>query len=237
MNLENIGMLESAAEYLADLLAEIVFVGGATVELWITDPAAPEFRPTDDIDVIVEVTTRRAYFEFEERVQETGFKHDPESGVICRFEHRYSGLLLDLMPTESSIVGFTNHWQSEAFAHAAERVLPSGRAIRVVPPPYLLATKLEAYASRGKGDLYGSRDFGDVIALIDGREELLGEISKASEPLRAYIASQLDGLSRHSDFDAGVEGALPMGSETRERAEQVVRPRIDDLILQGRSLA
>lgn len=168
-------------------------------------------------------------------MQAVRFKHDQESGVICRFKHRDSGLVLDLMPTESSILGFTNHWQFEAFAHAAERVLPSGQAIRVVPPPYLLATKLEAFASRGKGDLYGSRDFGDVIALIDGREELLREVSDASEPLRTYIADQLDELSHHPDFDAGVEGALPLGPETRGRAEQVVLPRIDKIIRAGRS--
>lgn len=36
-------------------------------------------------------------------------------------------------------------------------------------PPCLLATKLEAFKSRGREDLLGSRDFGDVIALIDGR--------------------------------------------------------------------
>lgn len=44
MNLENVRMLELAAEHLSGLLAEVVFVGGATVELWITDQAAPEFR-------------------------------------------------------------------------------------------------------------------------------------------------------------------------------------------------
>jgi hypothetical protein len=45
MNLENLRMLEFAFEHLAELRDEVVFVGGATVELWITDPAAPEFRP------------------------------------------------------------------------------------------------------------------------------------------------------------------------------------------------
>ena len=33
MNLENIRMLELAAEQLGELLEEVVFVGGATVEL------------------------------------------------------------------------------------------------------------------------------------------------------------------------------------------------------------
>lgn len=57
MNLENVGLLELAAKHLGGLLSEVAFVGGATVELWITDDAAPEFRPTDDVDVIVEITT------------------------------------------------------------------------------------------------------------------------------------------------------------------------------------
>ncbi len=65
MNLENVRMLELAAEHLGELLDEVVFVGGATVELWITDEAAPEFRPTDDIDVIVEITTTSDYHRFE----------------------------------------------------------------------------------------------------------------------------------------------------------------------------
>lgn len=46
MNLENLKMLEQAIEHLEPLLNEVVFVGGATVELWVTDEAAPEFRPT-----------------------------------------------------------------------------------------------------------------------------------------------------------------------------------------------
>ena len=120
MNLENIRMLELAAEQLGNLLSEVVFVGGATVELWITDEAAPEFRPTDDVDVIVEITTRRDYHRFERRVREVGFEHDQESGVICRFREPESGLLLDVMPTEASILGFENRWQAAAFPHAVK---------------------------------------------------------------------------------------------------------------------
>lgn len=230
MNLENVRLLELAAEHLGDLLPHVVFVGGATVELWITDEAAPEFRPTDDVDVIVEITTRRAYYRFEKQVRRVGFKNDQRSGVICRYEHPDSGLLLDVMPTDASILGFTNEWQAASFPHAVEVALPSGQKIQAIPPPYLLATKLEAFASRGKGDLYGSRDFGDAIALIDGRDELPTEIADAAEPLRAYVANELEGLSRHADFDSGVEGALPASAESWERAAQVIRPRIHEII-------
>ena len=38
----NVELLELAAAALSDLLAEVVFVGGATIELWITDTGAPD---------------------------------------------------------------------------------------------------------------------------------------------------------------------------------------------------
>jgi hypothetical protein len=93
MNADNAALLESAAEHLGELLGEVAFVGGATVELWITDPAAPEFRPTADVDVMVEIATLSAFHRFEERLRAQRFEHDQESGVICRFRHPDSDLL------------------------------------------------------------------------------------------------------------------------------------------------
>lgn len=229
MNAENTRMLELAAEHLGELVAEVVFVGGATVELWITDEAAPEFRPTDDIDVIVEIATTRDYYRFEERVREVGFENDLESGVICRFKEPRSGLLLDVMPSVVSIVGFENHWQATSFPHAVELALPSGRTIQAIPPPFLMATKLEAFATRGENDFYGSRDFGDVIALIDSREELLAELALAPEDLQTFVAKRLREITRHPNFASGAEGALAAGPQAQERLDQVVMPRIEDL--------
>jgi hypothetical protein len=234
MNIENQRMLEAAAGHLGSLLDEVVFVGGATVELWITDEAAPEFRPTADVDVVVEITSRREYYRFEKRIRAVGFENDAESGVICRFKHPDAGLLLDVMPTEASILGFENRWQAEAFSHAVTLTLPSGQEIRAIPPPFLIATKLEAFSTRGKSDFLASRDFGDVVTLIDGREELAEEIAAAPEPVRAYIGQKLEKLSRHRDFDRGLEGALPSSPEARERVDLVLWPRVKDLIaLQG----
>lgn len=58
-----IDLLEFGHAALGALVEEVVFVGGATIALWITDPAAPPVRVTQDVDVIVEVTSRRAYSE------------------------------------------------------------------------------------------------------------------------------------------------------------------------------
>ncbi|WP_157251706.1 hypothetical protein [Patulibacter americanus] len=88
-------MLDAAAAALGPLAAEVVFVGGATVGVWITDAAAPPPRPT--LDVVVEVASRGRFAEFEERLRNQGFFEDQDSGVICRWQHEASPLILDVM--------------------------------------------------------------------------------------------------------------------------------------------
>jgi hypothetical protein len=107
--------------------------------------------------------------------------------------------------------------------------------IRAVPPAYLLATKLEAFGSGGKGDLLWSRDFEDVITLADRREELVEEVRTAPGELRAYIALELGALLAHDDFDSAAEGALTGGPETQAWFEVVVRPRVEAIVAAGRA--
>jgi hypothetical protein len=68
----SVELLERAATALGPLVDEVVFVGGATIVLWITDPAAPPPRPTVDVDVVVEVTSRLGYERFGERMRGRG---------------------------------------------------------------------------------------------------------------------------------------------------------------------
>jgi len=226
----NIDLVELAASALGELRDEVVFVGGATVELWISDPGAPEFRPTDDVDVVVEVSTRAGYRSFEERLEQREFRHDQESGVICRFRHRPTTLVLDVMPRDPAILGFENRWQEEAVDHSVARELPSHTVIRVIPPVYLLATKLEAFRTRGRGDFLGSRDFNDVVVLIDGRPELVDEVRAAPDSLQRYIASELKRLLDDPRFEGGISGALLPDEASQARRHQVVMPRIQELI-------
>lgn len=101
----SVELLERAAQALEPLLGDVVFLGGASIVLWITDPAAPAPRPTKDVDVVVEVSSRAAFHAFEERLQSLGFKEDQESGIICRWRYRDSDLILDAMPADAAILG------------------------------------------------------------------------------------------------------------------------------------
>ncbi len=221
----SVELLELAADALGDLLAGVVFVGGATVTLWITDPGAPPVRPTIDVDVVVGVTSRRDFYEFGSRLRARGFSEEQEAGVICRWKHS-GGLVLDAMPSDPSILGFANHWQGAGIPKAVERDLPSGARIRALSPPYLLATKLEAFKGRAGGDFLASPDFGDIIALVDGREEVVEEVGSASADVRGYLSAEVTAMLTDPRFEDGLFGALRPDPASQARAGNVVLPRL-----------
>ena len=64
----------------------MVFVGGAIVNLYRTSPTrTPEPRITDDVDCIVEVAPRTAFYQLADELRALGFVHDVASGIICRW--------------------------------------------------------------------------------------------------------------------------------------------------------
>ena len=82
----NLDMVAQVARRLGDLREEVVFLGGAVTALLITDPGAPEIRPTDDVDVIAEVISHAAYGKLSERLRKLQFKEDVEEGApACRW--------------------------------------------------------------------------------------------------------------------------------------------------------
>jgi hypothetical protein len=63
--------------------------------------------------------------------------------------------------------------------------------ILLVTAPYVLATKIEAFRGRGENDYLMSHDLGDIIALVDGRQELAEEVRAELPTLRHYLRDQL----------------------------------------------
>jgi hypothetical protein len=83
---------------------------------------------TYDVDAIVQVTSLVAYHQLSEKLRECGFREDASDGApICRWIAE--GVMLDVMPTESHILGFGNRWYSLAAEHAESVRLPSGHEI------------------------------------------------------------------------------------------------------------
>ena len=190
----NILQLEGAAQALADLLPQVTFVGGCTTALLVDAAAQFGVRHTDDVDAIIDVATRVEYHRFAQALRERGFREDTD-GPICRWlrDTNAGPIKLDVMPTSEALLGFSNRWYKASIAKALLMKLPSGIPIRVVSPPYFIATKFEAFAGRGNGDFY-SHDMEDIVFVLENRTRLIVELSECSKELKQYFAEQVEAL-------------------------------------------
>ena len=188
----NLARLAAAAEKLEPLLDRIAFVGGSVTGVLLTDPAAAPVRPTLDVDAIVAVDSYLEFRSLEETLRNLGFHQShTDAAPVCRW---ISGdLLVDLMPTDPSILGFSNRWYRPALENA--RPVKIGKhEVRIVTAPYFLATKLEAFHSRGKNDFQMSRDLEDIVTVIDGRPELVDEVHLAPADVQKYLSDEFGAL-------------------------------------------
>ena len=217
----NLELLELATERLRPLLSEIVFVGGCATGLLIDDPGAAPVRGTYDVDVIAEIGTYAEYAIFSERLRALGFQEDATEGApLCRWKH--GELILDVMPLDPAILGFSNRWYPEALEAAEEVQLPAGLTVRAITGPYFLGTKLEAFRGRGHGDYFASHDLEDFMAVVDGRSALFTELETASEGLRTYIGEAVRMLLVEPRFLDALPGYLLPDEASQARIGQLV---------------
>jgi predicted nucleotidyltransferase len=194
----NLAKVELVAHVLGPLRDQLVFVGGCAAGLLLTDQSAAPARVTYDVDLTVQVAALPDFYLLEEQFTGLGFKRDVTMEVICRWQ--YQGLEVDLMPSDPAILGFANRWYPLAIETAQTVTLPSGKTIRLITAPAFLATKFEAFADRGKGDLLGSHDLEDIINVLDGRPELPREAAAAPAELRAYLGARCRELLATPNF-------------------------------------
>ena len=228
----SLAMVRSVAERLGPLRQKAVFLGGAATVLLITDEATPEVRVTKDVDIIIEVLSKSDYYRLEETLRSLGFTQSMEEDApLCRWEIKNTKV--DVMPTDEKILGFANKWDSPAIKNATEISLEEGLEIRIVTAPYFLATKIEAFYGRGKGDYMASHDMEDIITIIDGRLELIEEVKDSETDLRSFLAEKfryflkteafLDALPGHLLPDPVSQARLPKITTRIEEIAVILR--------------
>lgn len=217
----NLAILELAVEQLDELADEMVFVGGCATGLLITDPAAAPIRVTRDVDAIVQVYSHGQYYQLADKLRARKFKEDTTDGApICRWKS--ADVILDVMPADTTILGFGSKWYAPAAANAQTVQLPSGRTIRVVSAPYFLITKLEAYAGRGGGDYLLSHDIEDLIAVLDGRSSIVDEVNETDSELSRELSARFKTLLEDKRFIESVSGHMPTDQASQARVGAVL---------------
>lgn len=207
---QNLIRIKVVFDALEELGPKVIFVGGATVSLY-ADRVGDETRPTDDVDILIEVLHYRDYAGVEEKLRLKGFSNDVESGVICRY--KIKGIVVDVMPTSEGILGFANQWYIEGYSHAMEYVLDENYIIHIFSPAYFLATKLEAFKNRNDGRW--SADFEDIVYLLNNRNKIWSEIDAAESNVRAYLLKEFKNLAENKYIDEWISVHLGYGDQER----------------------
>jgi predicted nucleotidyltransferase len=206
---------------LGELREELVLVGGCSVGLLITDSARPPVRQTIDVDMIAEVTSKTEYYALCEKLRACGFNESVEAEHMCRW-HK-GKLILDVMPSEESVLGQpTNRWYPQVVQNANRFTLDSGQMIFVISPPLFLATKLEAFYDRADGD-YGHHDMEDIVNVVDGRPEIIDEVSAATDEVRDYLRQEFDELLADASFADNIPQHFRPDPASQARVPIVIR--------------
>ena len=221
----NLDLLGRAAEKLGPLLNRIVFVGGCVTGLLVTDSAAAPVRPTIDVDAVLELGSYAEFIQLEGQLRNLGFQRR-EGNLICRWFAE--NLILDLMPVNPAILGFSNRWYAAAADHAIGLRIGE-REIRIITATYFLATKLDAFHGRGRSDFRMSHDLEDIVTVIDGRPELAEEVLSSEPGVRQYLVGEFAALLANNEFLGALPGYLLPDTAGQQRIG-IVLNRIQQIV-------
>lgn len=189
----NLKVVEKVATSLEELNSEVIYVGGAVVSLYVTDEGAEQPRPTKDIDISVQIST---YAEMDELREKLALKKIfPAPSEIIMYRYSYEDILIDFIPFEETPLGPTNRWLKPGF----EKAYPINIGeleIKILPVSLFLATKWEAFKSRGN-DPRTSHDFEDLIYIIDNNLEVVDDIRNANKDVQNFLKEMSNEILNH----------------------------------------
>ncbi len=183
----NIGTVAEVAEALQQYKDQVVFVGGSVISLYTDDPAADEIRPTKDIDLTINIVDTGKFQKTIEELGKLGFHPDPFGASICSY--KYHKIPVDIIPAEDNAFGSTNRWYKIGFKDLW-KVNAKDQEINILSAPCFLATKFEAFNSRGK-DYRTSHDIEDIIYIIDNRTTIVEEIVNTDKRISEFLKLEI----------------------------------------------
>ncbi len=200
-----------------------VFTGGGIVGLLLTDSAAPPPSRTKDVDIVLEIANYGEFVGMEEVLRRTGFTQSSQDRAVI-VAWQWKGVRVDFLPHLPMELMQSNRW-FPFLVEEAERVeVTDGKFAWRASAPCFIATKFEAFYSRGKGDYLSSKDIEDIVAVIDGRIEILDEIEFCAHDVRGFVSQSCRQLLADKRFMDSLPQIVP-----DDRREAVVEGRLRKL--------
>lgn len=154
------------------------------------------------------------YADIEEKRKAKGFTNDQESGVICRY--KIQGVIVDIMPTSKKILGFSNRWYIPGFANSIDYKLNDTYIIKIFSPGYFLAAKLEAFKNRGQSNGITSKDFEDIVFILNNRSTIWEEIREAENHVKSYIITAFQNFLQIKYYNEWISVHLEYTQQERQ---------------------
>jgi hypothetical protein len=198
-------LLLAAHAALAPVARDFVFLGGAVVPLYLTPAGRSKARATVDADCTVKVAGTLDRVTLDESLRrDARLSQDPEShiGRWIDDSSAVGRLLIDVVTHDARE---SPRFYEQAASQPVPHVL-SGTKILTFSLPFLFATKLVAYDSRGAADPHGSKDLEDIVQLLQNSKPDLVDLVSNCQDVRDYVAEWANEFSRQRWFAGLLEG-------------------------------
>jgi len=107
-------------------------------------------------------------------------------------------------------------WYPEGFNKAINYRIDENNTIKILSAPYFIATKFEAFKSRGDGDGRTSQDFEDIIYIFENRKAIWDEMKDCSTEIKEYLLHEISQLKNNPYMfewiDCHVQNGFPPAS-------------------------
>ena len=110
-------------------------------------------------------------------------------------------------------LGRQKTWYQPGYEHSIEHNL-SETKIKIFSPPYFLATKLEAFLGRGNLDGRTSKDFEDIVFVLQNRSSIWTELTESKTEVYEYIKDTFAKLMANPNFEEWVDCHAGFGNIT-----------------------
>lgn len=220
----NLKVVEKVAISLEELNKDVIYVGGAVVSLYVTDEGAEQPRPTKDIDISVQISTYSQMDELREKLALKNIYPAPTEKIMYRYS--YEDILIDFIPFEETPLGPTNSWLKPGF----EKAYPiniGNIEIKILPVSLFLATKWEAFKSRGS-DPRTSHDFEDIIYIIDNNLEVVKDIRQANKDVQEFLKEMGNEILNHPSQNEIIE--CHINPYTAEERREIVINKLNEIL-------
>ncbi len=141
--------------------------------------------------------------------------------MFCRY--KYHDIVIDIMPTDEHILGFTNIWYKDGLQNSISYDLDNDLKIQIFQLSYFLGSKFEALKSErhGKDYRYNS-DFEDIIYIFDNRINIKNELIECNGEIKIYLQKAISELLKRPYIEEEIIANLEYSS-SNQRKDRILK--------------